>query len=799
MAATHPGASPAAHPGSGGCPAAHPGQAGPHPGAHPGHPGGHPGGAVSVGRPSYRPGAGPAARAYEERTGIKAPKIVAWEITRSCNLACAHCRAAAHCAPYPGELSLDECKAVMDDIASITDPILILTGGEPLMRPDIWEIIDYAFEKGLHPVIGTNGTMIDRETARKIAAHGIPKVSVSLDFPTPQGQDAFRGADGAFAQTMRGIANLREQGVKVQVNSTITKANRTMVEDLHTLAEDAGASDFHPFLLVPTGRGEDLVDVELSPQEYEEVLTWAYQRQKTSPLGFKPTDAPQYFRILHQQAAAEGVKLTGPLAHSRGCLGGISFAFISHVGDVQPCGYFDMQLGNVRRQPFSEIWTESPVFDDLRHYDRLKGKCGACEFKGVCGGCRARALAATGDYLAEEPYCAYVPKRYVQKRVLNAVQAHFPLAAAPYAQMADELGFSDDQVRQALADNWRAGMLRRIGGFFASDKLGYSSTLCALAVPGTDDDVDAAAAIVSEYPNVTHNYLRRARYNLWFTVIARSSAEVASIVRQICARTGCADALNLPATRLFKVRVELDSFGSSGAAGTPQTPAPCAAAAAEAGAEPAAPASSAQGEAGAPFDAADPFDVALVRWAQGNTVLGAASTSAETDGACMGEAPRRRSEIALDPRPFATAAALIAAKIGRPVTEEQVIARLRQWQADGTMRRFGATVRHRSMGYSHNGMTVWNVPDAAVEAVGRAFAQLRFVSHCYERPRHADWPYNLYAMCHARGEQDLARQVAALQQAAAVAGIALPEPLVLTSEKEYKKSSMRYFEECESR
>lgn len=773
--------------------------AGGHPGAMPDL---HPGGAVSVGRPSYRPGAGAAARAFEERTGIKAPKIIAWEITRSCNLACAHCRAAAHCEAYPGELSLDECKAVMDDIASITDPILILTGGEPLMRPDIWEIIDYAFERGLHPVIGTNGTLIDDAMAAKIAEHGIPKVSVSLDFPTPQGQDTFRGAQGAFEQTMEGIANLRSHGVNVQVNSTITKANRALVEDLHALAADAGASDFHPFLLVPTGRGEDLVDVELSPEEYEEVLTWAYQRQKTSPMGFKPTDAPQYFRILHQRAAAEGVKLTGPLAHSRGCLGGISFVFISHVGDVQPCGYFDMQLGNVRDRPFSKIWTESPVFDDLRHYDRLKGKCGACEYKGVCGGCRARALAATGDYLAEEPYCAYVPKHYVRKRVLNAVQSSFPLVSDPYAQMAGELGLSADEVREALADNWHEGMLRRIGGFFASDRLGYASTLCALAVPGGDDAADAAAAIVGEYPNVTHNYLRRARYNVWFTVIARSEAEVSSILQQICERTGYTDVLNLPATRLFKVRVDLDSLGSmvsdagrQGDSGQPVGKGK--AIASESGATNAVPGGYAQPSA--PFDASDPFDVALVRWAQGNTVLGSESVFAEADGAFAGESARSRLSVCLDPKPFSTAAALVGDQIGEPVSEDRVIARLRQWEADGTMRRFGATVRHRKMGYRCNGMTVWNVPDDAVEAVGRAFSEMRFVSHCYERPRQAEWPYNLYAMCHAKGGQDLARQVEALQQAAEAAGAATTEPLVLTSEKEYKKSSMRYFEECDSR
>lgn len=309
----------------------------------------------------WRPGDGRAATRFFEKTGIQAPKIIAWEITRSCNLACAHCRAAAHCEPYEGELSLEECKALIDDIASITDPILILTGGEPLMRSDIWDIIDYAREAGCHPVIGTNGTLIDDDMARKIAEHGIAKVSVSLDFPTPEGQDAFRGEQGAFQQTIAGMRHLRKHNVAVQVNTTVTKMNKDQLDALHDLAEREGASDYHPFLLVPTGRGSDLVDVELTPEEYDEVLIWAYQRQKTSPMGFKPTDAPQFYRILRQQAACEGISVSpktfGHQALTRGCLGGISFVFISHRGDVQPCGYFDMQLGNVRDRSFEDIWT----------------------------------------------------------------------------------------------------------------------------------------------------------------------------------------------------------------------------------------------------------------------------------------------------------------------------------------------------------------------------------------------------------------------------------------------------------
>jgi heme b synthase len=378
-----------------------------------GHPGGHhPGGARSTG---FIPGGGEAAKAYQERTGIKAPRIIAWEITRSCNLSCQHCRAAAEFGHYPGELTLDEIKATIDDICSITNPILILTGGEPLMRPDIYEIIDYAHAAGAMPVIGTNATLITSETARKIAEHGIPRVSVSLDFPTAAQHDAFRGQEGSFDEAVRGIKLLREAGVGVQINTTVTRLNMDCMDQKHDLALSLDAEAFHPFLLVPTGRGANMVDMELTPEQYEEVLTWAYEKQKQSPMHFKPTDSPQYYRIIRQKAAEEGTRVTpetyGMDALTRGCLGGITFVFISHTGDLQPCGYFDMQCGNVKEQPFSQIWTESKVFNDLRDYAKLKGKCGRCEYKGFCGGCRARALAATGDYLAEEPYCAYQPHR----------------------------------------------------------------------------------------------------------------------------------------------------------------------------------------------------------------------------------------------------------------------------------------------------------------------------------------------------------------------------------------------------
>jgi radical SAM protein with 4Fe4S-binding SPASM domain len=292
------------------------------------------------------------------------------------------------------------------------------------MRPDIWEIADYAHEKGAMPVIGTNATLITEDIAQKMADHKIPRISVSIDFPTAELHDEFRGQPGAFDSSIAGIKMAKAHGVGVQINMTVTTRNAHLVEEMHTLAESLGIDAFHIFMLVPTGRGSEMLAEELPPLEYEKVLTWAYHRQKTSSLHFKPTDAPHYYRIIRQLAKAEGKKVTreeyGLDAMTRGCLGGITFCFISHVGDIQPCGYFDMQLGNVKEKPFSEIWTESKVFNDLRDYSLLKGKCGACEFKAVCGGCRARALEVTGDYLEAEPYCSYEPPAWKGECSLEA-------------------------------------------------------------------------------------------------------------------------------------------------------------------------------------------------------------------------------------------------------------------------------------------------------------------------------------------------------------------------------------------
>lgn len=340
-------------------------------------------------------------------------RLVAWEMTQACNLACVHCRAGACAEPHPEQLSFEEGCSLIDGIAKIGKPILIMTGGEPLLRPDLFDLARYAIGAGLRAVLATNGCLVTPEKAREIASVGIPRVSVSLDGPTAEDHDAFRKVAGAFEGTLAGIRNLRVAGVPVQINTTLTRRNRHQLAAIMSLAEEIGAEAFHAFLLVPTGRAKEMSGEEMGPEEYEETLTQFYHLGRSCRLETKATCAPQYYRILRQQAKVEGVEVTpqtfGLNAHTRGCLGGISFVFVSHKGELQPCGYFDVQAGSVRTAEFAEIWKNAPLFKELRTFSLLEGKCGKCDFLRFCGGCRARAYESTGRYMAEEPYCAYRP------------------------------------------------------------------------------------------------------------------------------------------------------------------------------------------------------------------------------------------------------------------------------------------------------------------------------------------------------------------------------------------------------
>ena len=342
-------------------------------------------------------------------------RLVAWETTRNCNLSCVHCRASATTGPHSGELDTSEAYKLLDQIAEVAKPIIILTGGEPLLRDDIYDIATYGTKKGLRMVMAPNGTLVTEKVAIKLIDAGIKRISISVDGATPEDHDRFRKVKGAFDGAINAMKIARKVGLDFQVNTTITKTNLGQIPAIQDLAIKHGAVAHHIFLLVPTGRGKYIVDTEINAAEYEETLDWFYDQRDKTPLDLKATCAPHYYRILRQRAKKDGktvsFKTHGLDAVTRGCLGGIGFCFVSHRGDVQPCGFLSTNCGNVRQRSFADIWRNSEIFKALRDYDQLKGKCSPCEFKRVCGGCRARAYEATGDFLAEEPLCNYLPRR----------------------------------------------------------------------------------------------------------------------------------------------------------------------------------------------------------------------------------------------------------------------------------------------------------------------------------------------------------------------------------------------------
>jgi heme b synthase len=348
-------------------------------------------------------------------SGPKVPplRLLAWETTRRCNLACLHCRAAAGSGPYPGELTTEEGIKLLDVLAGMAPVVVILTGGEPLLREDIYDLAAYGTRVGHRMVMAVNGTLVTPAVAARLKDAGIQRVSISIDGATAESHDRLRAVPGAYAGALAGIAACREAGLPFQINTTVTRANRAELPAIHDLALKLGAAAHHVFVLVPTGRGELLREELVSPEEYEETLKWLLARQRDGQLFIKPTCAPQYYRLWRQEAAARGEKITqashGLEAMTKGCLGGQGFAFVSYRGEVQPCGYLDLVAGNIRETPFPEIWAGSQLFQQLRRVDDYRGKCHACQYRKVCGGCRARAYALTGDVLGEDPICPYEP------------------------------------------------------------------------------------------------------------------------------------------------------------------------------------------------------------------------------------------------------------------------------------------------------------------------------------------------------------------------------------------------------
>ncbi len=345
-------------------------------------------------------------------------KWIAWEITRRCNLNCVHCRSSSEMdiQGHP-DFSFAEATRVLDDISSYAKPVVVLSGGEPLLRPDVFDIATYGTEKGLRMCLATNGTLVTDDTCEKIKKAGIRMVSLSLDGSTAETHDNFRNQPGAFAGTMNAAALFRRHSIPFLINSSFTRRNQEDIPNIYRLAKEIGATAWYMFMIVPTGRGQDIMNELISKDEYEKVLGWHYEMEKgEDELLVRPTCAPHYYRIILQKSKEDKEEfkrrsLKFSTGGSKGCLAGQLICLIDVDGDVLPCSYFPKAAGNVRRQSFKEIWEKSPFFAELRDFKSYKGSCGKCEYINVCGGCRARSYAMTGDYLAEEPFCNYIPRK----------------------------------------------------------------------------------------------------------------------------------------------------------------------------------------------------------------------------------------------------------------------------------------------------------------------------------------------------------------------------------------------------
>ena len=360
----------------------------------------------------------------------EAPFLAIWEVTQACDLACQHCRASAQPLAHPDEVTNAEGKALIDQIAGLRVPIFVFTGGDPLKRKDVFELIRYAAGKGLHVALTPSATpLLTREAIFQLKEAGLVRLGISLDGATPEIHDSLRGLSGAWARTMQAIEWANEADIPIQVHTTLGRRNAQDLDRLCALFEKQPIVMWNVFFLVPVGRGQ-LEDL-LSGEEFEQAFAKIYELSQHVNFQIKTTEGMHYRRYLlqhnleerrfghgHAHAAMQKYEAGAPTTDAqtrtanwttRRVNDGKGFVFISHTGNVYPSGFLPIDAGNVRRAPLAEIYRNAPIFKSLRDTSLLKGKCGACEYKEICGGSRARAYAVTGDPLAAEPCCIYQP------------------------------------------------------------------------------------------------------------------------------------------------------------------------------------------------------------------------------------------------------------------------------------------------------------------------------------------------------------------------------------------------------
>lgn len=332
-------------------------------------------------------------------------RLIAFEVTRRCRFNCLHCRADAG-ADGEQELSTAQCKKILRAVARFSKCVIILTGGEPMERKDIYELVQYGRKAGHRMVMASCGYPIDEDSLAKLKEAGLLALSFSLDGASAETHDKFRRAEGAFDAVIRAAGLARRAGVRFQINTTLCKTNIDEVAGITELAKKLGAYCFNAFILVPTGRGKNMADEILDPLQYEVLLNELLRLKLESEIEVRVTCGPQFARICEQSRAKRLINGVN------GCMGGRGFGFISYRGDVQTCGFLDISAGNLLENGFNfkKIWLESDFLNEIRDLSSYTGKCGQCDYLTQCGGCRARAYAVSGDYLGDDPVCSYQPK-----------------------------------------------------------------------------------------------------------------------------------------------------------------------------------------------------------------------------------------------------------------------------------------------------------------------------------------------------------------------------------------------------
>jgi radical SAM protein len=339
----------------------------------------------------------------------RAPRRVYWELTRACDLACRHCRAEAVPCRDPGELDTAEGRRLLEALCGFGEPRphVVLTGGDPLKRPDFWDLLGHGVGLGLDVAVAPSGTpSVTAGVVARFATAGVRAMSLSLDGADAAGHDGFRGVPGCFDRTLAAGRAAVEAGLSLQVNTLVTAATLAELPRIHALVAGLGAARWSLFFLIQVGRGRDLQ--QLTPAACERLLAWVAARPPRPVV--TATEAPHSRRVALQRLRASSVRdEPAGLRHAFGIRDGNGILFVSHRGDVQPSGFLPLSAGNVRTQDVVAIYRDAPLFRALREPAGFRGSCGRCEFHAACGGSRARAYAATGDPLAEDPLCAYEP------------------------------------------------------------------------------------------------------------------------------------------------------------------------------------------------------------------------------------------------------------------------------------------------------------------------------------------------------------------------------------------------------